>query len=166
MLIILWLGENSGFKGSNEGNTLLYQLFISTIWSLIYSCYCLVRELSDKVCCIDSRFGLTFMKEQRMWFAGRECIWSCNLPLSFCKWRSMGINPTIASMPSKEKSIWPLFFAIFLASLTGMTIELYDNTIVGICREQWAWHNFYREGVSDGGSILLLNYQGFSYIWQ
>ena len=58
MSIILWPGENSGFRGSNEGNTSLYQLSISTMWSLMHS-YChLVKKLSDKVCCIDSGFGL------------------------------------------------------------------------------------------------------------
>jgi len=61
-------------------------------------------------------------------------------------------------------SIWPLFFAIFLAFLVGTIIELYDNTKVGTCREQLVWHSFYREGISDRGLILLLNYQESSCI--
>ena len=101
--IILWLGENSGFKGLKEGKTLLYQLSISTMWSLICSHYRLVKELSNKACCIDGRFGLASMREHRMWFARRECIWSCNLSLSFCKWRLMEINLVIASMLNEEE---------------------------------------------------------------
>ena len=58
MSIILWLGENSGFRRSNEGNTSLYQLSISTMWSLMHSHCHLVKKLSDKVYCIDGGFGL------------------------------------------------------------------------------------------------------------
>lgn len=103
MSIILWSGKNSGFRESNEGNTLLYWLSISTMWPLMYShCY-LIKKLSDKACYIDSRFGLASMREYRMWLARRECIWSYNLPLSFYKWRLMEINPAIASMLNKGK---------------------------------------------------------------
>ena len=36
------------------------------------------------------------IREQMMWFKGREYALSCNLSLSFCKYRLMGISPVIA----------------------------------------------------------------------
>ena len=101
ILIILQPGENSGFKGLKNGNTLLYQLSISTKWPLIHLYCCLIKVLSDKVCCINGKFGLASKREQRMWFNERKCEQSCNLSLSFCKWRLMGIKPAIALMLSE-----------------------------------------------------------------
>ena len=132
--------------------------------------YCLVKELSDKVCYIDGRFSLASMREYRMWFARRECVQSCDLPLSFYKWRLMEINPVIASMPNKGKVLNApsihMATLIFLVSLADMIVELYDNIKVRTHREQLARCSFYREVISDGGSTLLLNYQGSLYIWQ
>ena len=74
MLIILWPEENSGFRRSNEENTSLYWLSISTMWPLMCSHCCLIKELSDKAYCINSMFGLASMREYRMWFARRELL--------------------------------------------------------------------------------------------
>jgi len=80
----------------------------------------------------------------------------------------MEINLVIASMLHEEEILNApsihMATLIFLVSLADMIVELYDNTKVRTHKEQLAKCSFYREVVSDGGSTLLLNYQGFLYI--
>ena len=87
-------------RNTNDGNTSLKQLSMLTKWPLMSSCWYFVKELSNNECCWDSVLDLFSMRKWRMWFNGRECAWSCNLPLSFCKCRFIGISLAIASIPS------------------------------------------------------------------
>ena len=100
MSMILLLRENSGLRGSNEGKTLLKQLFMLTKWSLMRLCWHLVRELKKSEYWWERVSDLLSIREQRIWFEGREYVMSYNLLLSFCKYRLMGIRPAIASMLS------------------------------------------------------------------
>ena len=43
------------------------------------------------------------MREWRIWFDGTEWAQSCDLPLSFLKWRLIGIRPMIASTPDDRE---------------------------------------------------------------
>jgi len=69
--MILLLGWNSGLVESNEGITLLNLLSISTIWSLMRPCCCLVKELSNREWGRDRLSDLLSINNLRMWLTGR-----------------------------------------------------------------------------------------------
>ena len=105
MSIILCPGGNSELSGSKEENTLLKQLSISTTGPLISSHWHLVREPRDSECCFIIVFALGSMRERRIWLEEYVCAQSCNLPLSFWRWRLIGIRSAMASMPNDRDNL-------------------------------------------------------------
>jgi len=114
--MILSSGENSGLRESNEGKTLLKQLSMSTKLPLMRPCWYLVKELSESGCRCGDVLELLSISKWRIWLAEREYALSCDLPLSFCKFKWMGIRPAIASTPNDGdvlkaptiyKVLWP-----------------------------------------------------------
>ena len=97
-LIILLPSLNSGLKGLKEGKTFLNQFSILTKWPLIRPCCHLVNELSKSGWGGVGELLLFYISNWRMWLSGRACTLSWNLPLSFYKYKWIGIRPAIASM--------------------------------------------------------------------
>ena len=99
MSIILQPGANSGLRGSKEGKTSLNWLSMSTTGPLINSLWHFEREPSDKGWSLDDDDVLVSIRDRSMWLWGREWALSCDLPLSFWRWRLIGMSPAMALMP-------------------------------------------------------------------
>ena len=121
-------GENSIFKGSNEGKTSLYLLSMSMVIPLIFSLWQQVNELRKREWYIQSLDGLDSKREHKMWLWKRVCALNRAWPLILQKWRLMGIRPAIALTPN-NREVWNMLriqivtlCCIWLSILSG-----YDN---------------------------------------
>ena len=103
LLITLWLGENSEWRGIKEGKILLNLLSMFTKWSLIREHWWLVSESSEDECCTEDEPRDNSMSDQMRWLGGSECTRSCDLPPSFWRWSLMGINPAMALIPNYKE---------------------------------------------------------------
>ena len=105
ILINLFPGENSVLKEIKKEKTPFSLLFMSIIELLVIN-YCFGVNFSSNRWwkllvfeCFDSNNNLI------MWFSGSDWVLSCSLPLSFYKYRWIGIRPVIASIPN-EGEVW------------------------------------------------------------
>ena len=99
--LILFPGWSSRLIGSKAENTLLNLL--SMLMTLFNRPHCLlVSILRDRSWGGEEWLGLLSNSDLMMWFVGRVCPLSWDLPLSFWRCRRIGIRPAIASMPYKE----------------------------------------------------------------
>ena len=100
--LILFPGWSSRLIGSKAENTLLNLLSMSMTWLFDRPCCLLVSVLRDRSWGGEGWLGLLSNSDLMMWFVGRVCPLSWDLPLSFWRCRRIGIRPAIASMPYKE----------------------------------------------------------------
>ena len=105
VLIILLPGENSELRESNEENTLLNLLFISMIGLFIISPWCLVSKSSERWWWFLYMVSLDSSSDWRMWLGERVWALSCDLPLSFWRWRWMGIRLAMVLISNKS-NVW------------------------------------------------------------
>jgi len=96
--ITLWLGENSESRGVKDGKHLLDQLAISTRWPLTREHCQLERELRVTALRFNYKLSWESMRERIRWLEGKLYAWSWKRPLSFWRWRLMGIKPAKASI--------------------------------------------------------------------
>ena len=101
VLLILFPGWSSRLIGLKAGNTLLNLLSMSMTWLFNRPCYLLVSILRYRSWGGEGWLGLLSNSDLMMWFVGRVCSLSWDLPLSFWRYRRIGIRPAIASMPYK-----------------------------------------------------------------
>ena len=94
---------HSGWRGTKKGNTSLNLLSMSTNRSLTKLHWYLVRNPSKDKYWLNNEHVLDFMRKWRMWLEGKECAQSCNLPLSFWRWRLIEIRSVIASILNEGK---------------------------------------------------------------
>ena len=99
MSISLFPSKNLWSKGEKEGMILLNLLSMSTIEPLIFRhCLC-ISPSNERQWVLALIEGLVSNNNLMIWFDGKECVLSWNLPFSFWIWRWMEISPAIASIP-------------------------------------------------------------------
>jgi len=55
---------------------------------------------SEDNCWLVNDGKFSFIRDQMIWLEGSEWAWSWDLPLSFWRWRLIGMSPVIASIPN------------------------------------------------------------------
>ena len=98
---ILLPSRNSGLIGSKARKTSLNLLSISTTWFFKRSHCLLVSKLRDSAWGGDGLRGLLSINDLIRWLVGRVCTLNWDLPLSFWRWRWIGMSPAITSIPYK-----------------------------------------------------------------
>ena len=96
--ITLLLGWSSGLIGSKAEKTSLNLLSMSTMWPFNRHHCLLESEPRDKSWGGKGQLGLLSKSDLMIWLAGRVWPLSCDLPLSFWRWRQIGIRPVITSI--------------------------------------------------------------------